>query len=101
MQIVAQFAVTPCSQTPSGCVLTQCHRPRLTPIQNKIKNHTSLYFNPCVFRHETGRQNTVIYSVSNPTYILVINIKSSATCFGSIGPLSGHIQDTVQLNRNV
>ena len=38
--------------------------------------------------------NTVIYLVNNATYI-GHNIKNSATCFGSVEPSSGQIQDTV------
>ena len=38
--------------------------------------------------------NTVIYLINNTTYI-GNNIKNSATCFGSVEPPSGHIQDTV------
>jgi len=37
--------------------------------------------------------NTVIYLVNNATYI-GNNIKNSATCFGSVEPPSGQIQDT-------
>ena len=38
--------------------------------------------------------DTVIYLINNTTYI-GNNVKNSATCFGSVEPLSDQIQDTV------